>query len=154
MKKVTTILFASTFMLTSYHFAKVKSCKNMLSIQNQIVLVQSRYITILRDRLNRMKRAKEVTITAYTPTKEECDNDPLVTASMRKVRLGTVAVSRDLFAEGWVFGMKIYIWGHGIFEINDLMNARYLDRVDIFMWDKVKAKKFGKKVAKATLLGI
>jgi len=151
MKKVVIVLFA-TFILASYHFAKVKSCKNMLSIQNQIVLVQSRYITILRDRLNRMKRAKDVTITAYTPTKRECDNDPLVTASMRKVRLGTVAVSRDLFAEGWVFGMKIYIWGHGIFEINDLMNARYLDRVDIFMWDKAKAKKFGKRRAKVALL--
>merc|ERR1711879_739749 len=38
---------------------------------------------------------KTVTVTAYNPTTDQTDSDPLIAASMRKVRLGTIAVSRD-----------------------------------------------------------
>lgn len=95
-----------------------------------------------------------VTVTAYNPTEDQCDADPLVAASMRKVRLGTIAVSRDLFDQGWVFGRKVRIEGIGIFEINDLMNKRFTQRVDIFMWDEDQARQFGKKNIKVALLDI
>ncbi|MFW6323774.1 MAG: 3D domain-containing protein [Desulfovibrionales bacterium] len=99
-----------------------------------------------------VKQVFEVDVTAYTPTERECDEDPLIAASMRKVRLGTVAVSRDLFESGWVFGKKIYITGYGIYEINDLMNSRFTKRVDIFMWERDKAMNFGRKKIKVALL--
>jgi len=86
-----------------------------------------------------------LTITAYSPTREECDDDPNITASMEKVKEGGVAVSRDLFKKGWVFGKKVYIEGHGIYRINDLMNKRYKNRVDIFIWNTNKALEFGVK---------
>jgi 3D (Asp-Asp-Asp) domain-containing protein len=73
---------------------------------------------------------------------------------MRKVRSGTIAVSRDLFDQGWVFGRKVRIEGLGIFEINDLMNKRYHQRIDIFMWDESRARQFGRKNIKAALLDI
>lgn len=95
-----------------------------------------------------------VTVTAYNPTEEQTDSDPLIAASMRKVRSGTIAVSRDLFDQGWVFGRKVRIEGLGIFEINDLMNKRFTKRIDIFMWDEDQARRFGKKNAKAALLEI
>lgn len=95
-----------------------------------------------------------VTVTAYNPVEDQTDSDPLIAASMRKVRAGTIAVSRDLFDQGWVFGRKVRIEGLGIFEINDLMNKRYTQRVDIFMWDENEARSFGKKNAKAALLDI
>lgn len=95
-----------------------------------------------------------VTVTAYNPVEEQCDADPLIAASMRKVREGTIAVSRDLFDQGWVFGKKVRIEGLGIFEINDLMNKRFSKRIDIFMWDANKAKQFGKRASKAALLDI
>jgi 3D (Asp-Asp-Asp) domain-containing protein len=95
-----------------------------------------------------------VTVTAYNPTTDQTDSDPLVAASMRKVRLGTIAVSRDLFDQGWVFGRKVRIEGIGIFEINDLMNKRFNKRIDIFMWDESQARQFGKKSIKAALLEI
>ena len=95
-----------------------------------------------------------VTVTAYNPSEDQTDSDPLIAASMRKVRSGTIAVSRDLFDQGWVFGRKVRIEGLGIFEINDLMNKRYTQRIDIFMWDEAQAKRFGKKNAKAALLDI
>lgn len=97
---------------------------------------------------------RTVTVTAYNPTSDQCDQDPLIAASMRKVRLGTIAVSRDLFDQGWVFGRKVRIEGLGIFEINDLMNKRFTQRIDIFMWDETQAKKFGKKNIRAALLEI
>ena len=97
---------------------------------------------------------RTVTVTAYNPTTSQCDEDPLIAASMRKVRLGTIAVSRDLFDQGWVFGRKVRIEGLGIFEINDLMNKRFTQRIDIFMWDEGKARQFGKKNIKAALLEI
>jgi 3D (Asp-Asp-Asp) domain-containing protein len=95
---------------------------------------------------------RQVTATAYTPTTEECDEDPHVAASMRKVKPGTIAVSRDLFDEGWVFGRKVRIEGLGIYEINDLMNAKYEERIDVFMWSRANARRFGKRQVKASLL--
>lgn len=97
---------------------------------------------------------RTVTVTAYNPTTDQCDEDPLIAASMRKVRSGTIAVSRDLFDQGWVFGRKVRIEGIGIFEINDLMNKRFTQRIDIFMWDEGQARQFGKKNIKAALLEI
>lgn len=97
---------------------------------------------------------RTVTVTAYNPTTDQCDSDPLIAASMRKVRQGTIAVSRDLFDQGWVFGRKVRIEGIGIFEINDLMNKRFSQRIDIFMWDETQARQFGKKNIKAALLEI
>jgi len=97
---------------------------------------------------------RKVVVTAYNPTTSQCDEDPLIAASMRKVRAGTIAVSRDLFDQGWVFGRKVRIEGLGIFEINDLMNKRFSQRIDIFMWDEGQARQFGKKNIKAALLEI
>ena len=97
---------------------------------------------------------RTVTVTAYNPTADQCDDDPLIAASMRKVRQGTIAVSRDLFDQGWVFGRKVRIEGLGIFEINDLMNKRFTQRIDIFMWDETEARQFGKKNIRAALLAI
>lgn len=95
---------------------------------------------------------KEVTVTAYSPTVAECGPDPLTTASMSKVRPGIVAVSRDLFDEGWVFGKKVYVKGHGIFEIADLMSKRYTQRMDIFFPDTDQARQFGKRQITVALL--
>ncbi|WP_316899101.1 hypothetical protein [Pseudodesulfovibrio indicus] len=101
-----------------------------------------------------MSPVRTVTVTAYNPTTDQCDDDPLIAASMRKVRSGTIAVSRDLFDQGWVFGRKVRIEGLGIFEINDLMNKRFTQRIDIFMWDESEARQFGRKNIKAALLDI
>ncbi|WP_022663032.1 3D domain-containing protein [Paucidesulfovibrio longus] len=108
----------------------------------------------LQKQLLESKRVKSVTITAYNPSEDQCDEDPLVAASMRKVRTGTIAVSRDLFDQGWVFGRKVRIEGLGIFEINDLMNKRFSRSIDVFMWDENQATAFGRRKARAALLDI
>ncbi len=101
--------------------------------------------------LEKMK-VKEITVTAYSPSVAEYDADPHVTASMVKVRPGIVAVSRDLFDQGWVFGKKVYVKGHGVFEIADLMNKRHKERVDIFFPNADEARRFGIKQVKVALL--
>lgn len=97
-------------------------------------------------------KIKDLTITAYSPTTEECGEDPFTTASMRTVRPGFVAVSRDLFEQGWKFGKKVYVKGHGVFEIADLMGKRHTKRLDIFIPDTKEALRFGKKQLTVALL--
>jgi len=94
------------------------------------------------------KNVKDIhllTVTAYSPRAQETDSTPTITASMKKVKEGTIAVSRDLFNAGWTFGKEVYITGYGVFTINDLMNKRFEKRIDVFYWNTKKALKFGKK---------
>lgn len=90
--------------------------------------------------------AKRITVTAYTASVNECNEDPENTAIMTRPIPGwTVAVSRDLLEEGWTFGKKIWIEGLGVREIGDLMNNRYEGRIDVLMAKKGNAKRFGLK---------
>ena len=87
-----------------------------------------------------------VTVTAYSPTEEECDSDPYITAYQKPVREGTIAISRDLESEfGWRLGDKVHIAGLGVFEVWDRMHPRWKKRVDIFFLDTDKAVSFGIK---------
>ncbi len=91
-------------------------------------------------------RSVPVTITAYTSTVWQCDETPYVTASMHGVRNGVLAVSRDLIDEmGLYFGKRVFIPGHGIFEVRDLMNRRWTKRVDIWHEDIEVARHFGRQ---------
>jgi len=95
-----------------------------------------------------------VTITAYSPSEEECDDDPYTTAFQKPVKEGTIAISRDLENEfGWRLGDKIFIPGLGTFEVWDRMHPRWKKRVDIFFSDSEKAVSFGIKQARATRIG-
>lgn len=102
--------------------------------------------------LKKSLASKKVTVTAYSASKAECDSDPKITASMSKLRPGVVAVSRDLFNHGWVFGKRVYIEGHGIYEIVDLMNKKHKNRIDVYIGHKKKAEKFGKRELTVALL--
>ena len=95
-----------------------------------------------------------VTVTAYSAEASQTDADPDIAASMRRVRPGTIAVSRDLFDKGWVFGRKVRIEGLGIFEINDLMAARHDKSIDIFIGSNQQCQAFGKRRVHAALLSI
>lgn len=100
-----------------------------------------------------MTRGRVCTISAYSPTVGQTDDTPFITANNKRVRDGIVAVSRDLFANGWNFGRKIYIKDLGVYTIDDLMHERMRNSLDIFMFDTDSAIKFGKKQARAYLLG-
>jgi 3D (Asp-Asp-Asp) domain-containing protein len=94
-----------------------------------------------------------VTVTTYTPSVEETDSTPLITASGFKInpknpkKQRIVAVSRDLKRK-YKFGKKVRITGigkySGTYTVRDVMNKRYRKRVDILIGDKDKQTKFRK----------
>lgn len=92
-----------------------------------------------------LEDVKSVNVTAYTLNKKECGEDFTITASMEKAKPGMVAVSRDLFDDGWTFGKRIYISGVGIFTVGDLIKDTHKNKIDVLMFDKKLARKFGIK---------
>jgi 3D (Asp-Asp-Asp) domain-containing protein len=94
-----------------------------------------------------------VTLTTYTPTAEECDSTPLITASGFKInesnpkRHRIIAVSRDLKRK-YKFGTKLRIKGAGKYDgtytVRDVMNKRYTKRIDILVGKTDKQTKVKK----------
>lgn len=83
-------------------------------------------------------------VTAYSPSVDECDDDPFIAASGEFVDDFTVAVSQNMRKNGWDFGEFVYIPDHNKFyKINDVMNKRFTKRIDVFKWTKAEAKHFG-----------
>ena len=98
---------------------------------------------------------KMLTVTAYSPVElREYPDQQLLTASLSKPKEGVVAVSRDLFKQGWVFGKKVYIKNHGVFIITDLMGNSKTKSVDIYMDDQGRAIQFGRKQIEVVLLDV
>ncbi len=102
--------------------------------------------------LKKTAHSRKLTVTAYSNTRAQCDNDPNVTASMRKPKPGIIAVSRDLFDQGWVFGRRVHIEGLGVYEIADLMSKKHKGRIDVFIGHGKKASEFGKRNLTVALL--
>jgi 3D (Asp-Asp-Asp) domain-containing protein len=94
-----------------------------------------------------------VTVTTYTPSVEETDSTPLITASGFKInpknpkKQRIIAVSRDL-KKKYKFGKKVRITGigklSGTYTVRDVMNKRYRKRIDILIGTKDKQTKFKK----------
>lgn len=98
---------------------------------------------------------KMLTVTAYTSVELRTSPEQvLLTASLSKPKEGVVAVSRDLFRQGWVFGKKVYIKNHGVFVITDLMGNSKTKSVDIYMNDQDRAVQFGKRQIEVVLLDV
>ncbi len=90
-----------------------------------------------------------VTVTAYSPSVDETDSTPYITASNKRVRDGICAISRDIEKElDLQFGDTIYLEGIGTCEFQDRMHRRKRKQVDLFMWNKSDAVRFGIKRAR------
>jgi len=81
-----------------------------------------------------------IPITAYSSEVGQTDSTPFITASGTTVRRGVVA------ANFLPIGTKIRIpelYGDEVFVVEDRMNARYNQRVDIWMEETADARNFG-----------
>jgi 3D (Asp-Asp-Asp) domain-containing protein len=89
-----------------------------------------------------MDDTEEVTLTIYSPTEAQTNSSPNITASGFKINMNDpgshkiIAVSRDLKLK-WKFKQKVIISNagkyDGIYIIEDLMNKRYTNRIDILV---------------------
>ena len=124
-------------------------------------MIFSLVLTLLPMRISMLEREIEreikdiepdiVTVTTYTPSVEETDSTPLITASGYKInpanpkRQRIIAVSRDLKRK-YKFGKKVRITGigklSGTYTIRDVMNKRYKKRVDILIGENDKQASF------------
>ena len=87
-------------------------------------------------------------VTAYQPKAEYTDSSPCITANGKPVHMDGVAISRDLHDKSGgslSFGDAIYIEGVGIKIVNDVMNSRFRNSVDIFVWTKKEESQIWKR---------
>jgi len=93
-----------------------------------------------------------VTVTAYNSLAYQTSADPNITAWGDSLVPGMkcIAVSRDLISLGLKHNTPVKIEGFdGVFIVNDKMNKRWKNRIDIYMDNDVKkAKKWGKRILK------
>jgi len=76
------------------------------------------------------------TVTAYSSTPDQTDDAPFISASGQHVRKGICASNE------FPFGTKIKV-GDYVCEIQDRMNRRYPDRIDIWFPSRKEALEFG-----------
>lgn len=95
------------------------------------------------------KKEVIVAASAYSSTPDQTDDSPFITASGTLVHDGIVA------ANFLPMGTKIRIpqlYGNKIFTVEDRMNKRYWQKIDIWFPDRESALKFGVKTLKIEIL--
>ena len=99
----------------------------------------------------KVERSKiyERVLTAYSSTPEETDGTPFITASGSYVRFGVIAAN-------WLpIGTAVRIpeyFGKQIFIVEDRMNKRHSEKVDVWLPTREAALNFGKRLTKIEVL--
>lgn len=94
------------------------------------------------------KIKKIMEITGYSSSVDETDDTPHTTALGTKTRYGVVAANQ------LPFGARVKIpllFGLTQFVVEDRMNKRFADRLDIWFPSKAAALKFGKQTAEVEI---
>ena len=88
-------------------------------------------------------------ITAYSSSPEQTDETPFITASGKYVHHGVVA------ANFLPFGTRVRIpaiFGDKVFVVEDRLDERYNDRIDVWFPTKEGALKFGQQITEIEIL--
>ncbi len=110
----------------------------VLAMQNQTLP----YGQLPKSELNGDFYVKTVQASAYNSVPGQTDSTPFITASGTHVRRGVVA------ANFLPIGTKVTfpdIYGDEVFVVEDRMNKRYQNNVDIWMEDIGDARQFGRR---------
>jgi len=85
-----------------------------------------------------------VTVTSYRSVPSQTDKSPYVTSIGHRTHPYGCAVSQDLLKRGIVsYGDVLYIPGFGFRVVNDTMNARMKNHVDLWVATKAEEKRIG-----------
>lgn len=90
-----------------------------------------------------------VHITGYSSTPDQTDDTPFITAAGTHVRDGIVAAN---FVPLYTRIKIPELFGEKVFVVEDRMNRRFQNRVDIWFPDRASARKFGIKQAEIVVL--
>lgn len=83
-------------------------------------------------------------VTGYQPVAKQTDNSPTWTSVGDRTTKYGVAVSQDMLKDGRVkYGDILYIEGFGARVVNDCMNARHTNRVDLLVFTHKEEKRIG-----------
>ncbi|OGN05453.1 MAG: hypothetical protein A3B99_01270 [Candidatus Yanofskybacteria bacterium RIFCSPHIGHO2_02_FULL_44_12b] len=89
-----------------------------------------------------------VRATGYSSTPDQTDSTPFITASGAYVRDGIIAANFYVNGRRVPFGTLVRIpeiYGDKVFVVEDRMNARYTNNIDIWFPERNLAKTFGSK---------
>lgn len=97
-----------------------------------------------------------VVASAYSSTPHQTDDSPFITANGEHVYWGGVAANIiDTNGRNIPFGTKLMIpdlFGDQIFTINDRMNRRYKNNLDVWFSNTADAIEFGRKTIKIVIV--
>lgn len=113
-----------------------------LSIEDRLVLTQTNTLLPVSSPVGpaRVVKTMRVFVTAYSSTPEQTDDTPFITASGKQVREGIVATNL------LPLGTKIKIpefYGNKVFVVEDRMNPRNDQHVDVWFPSYWEARYFG-----------
>jgi len=126
--------FVMTLPLITFADVKIVEAPNVLA--SDAVITSNVKEKIIRE--------MKVHITAYSSTVDQTDDTPFITASGTYVRDGIVA------ANFLPIGTKIKIpeiYGDKVFVVEDRMNERYKNTIDVWHPNRESAKEFGHKIS-------
>lgn len=84
--------------------------------------------------------------TSYRSVPEQTDASPFITSIGERVNEHGIAVSQDLLRSGAVkYGDHVYIEDVGFKVVNDCLNARHRNHIDVWVDSLAAEKKFHKK---------
>ncbi len=84
-----------------------------------------------------------VTLTSYQPIEKQTDSSPFITSRGIRVNSKTLAVSRDLLEGKVCYGDIVIIPGFGARIVEDTMNARHENWMDLLVFTHAEEKKVG-----------
>lgn len=113
---------------------------------------QSRLATLVLETGNTLYSSNRVYVkvlaSGYSSSIAETDSTPFITAANTASRPGVLAISQNLLREytpgaPFSFGDRVKIYGVGDFIVEDCMNPRWTNRVDIWFANRDDAIRFG-----------
>jgi len=115
---------------------------NDASTVQAVSVSQTSPSAIVPSKRSAAKKTMMVVATAYSSSVDETDDTPFITAKGTYVRDGIIAANFLPFGTA----VKIpAIYGDKVFMVEDRMNKRFPDRIDVWMPSKQAAFLFGKK---------
>ncbi|MFC1613012.1 hypothetical protein ACFL23_01645 [Patescibacteria group bacterium] len=135
-----------------YAFGGINTNNRELALLADKYTFNGKYLDPEEELINgryRVVSSRNVATTAYSSTVDQCDADPFIAASGKRVHDGMVA------ANFLKFNTKIRIpdvFGNKVFIVEDRMNRRFQNRVDIWMNTRQEAMNYGKRNVKIEIL--